>query len=65
VDPVLIAEAHRAAIAALDGIGDRRNAEILRVHGTEFLRLARLGQTVHDAAGAATDAITRKNRTRG
>lgn len=49
MDPVLMANAHRAAIAALEQVGDVQHAEVLRVQGTECLRLARLGQSVHDA----------------
>lgn len=64
IDPVAIAAAHRAAIAALEAQGDAVHAEILRVQGTELLRLARLGQAQHQAHGidpakAETEAIVR------
>jgi hypothetical protein len=55
VDPVAFAAAHRAAITALEAVGDTTHAEILRVQGTEVLRLARLGQAQHQAQGRETD----------
>lgn len=50
-DPVAMAQAHKAAIDALERAGDRTHAETLRVHGTECLRLARIGQKAHDDKG--------------
>jgi hypothetical protein len=74
VDPVAIAAAHRAAIAALDAAGEATHAEVLRVQGTELLRLARLGQAQHQAQGrepqtdpakAETEPIIRNARHHG
>ena len=64
IEPVAIAAAHRAAIAALEAQGDAVHAEVLRVQGTELLRLTRLGQhqtqaKSADPAKAETEAIVR------
>jgi hypothetical protein len=79
MDPVAIAAAHVAAIPLLEAAGQSTHAETLRVHGTECLRLARLGQAQHQAQGRIvdpakaeteplvrkTDAVTRNARHHG
>lgn len=70
IDPIAIAAAHRAAITALEAQGDAVHAEVLRVQGTELLRLARLGQAQHHAQGidpakAETEAIVNPARSNG
>ena len=67
MDPVAIAAAHLAAIAALEAAGEATHAEVLRVQGTDLLRLARLGQAKHDEnsrdpAKAETEPLIRNAR---
>lgn len=63
MDPLAIAEAHHAAIIALEKIGDMKHAEVLRVQGVECLRLARMG--AKNQRHIATEPIVRKNREHG